>query len=291
MRRLVWFGAVAALLAGCSAPGGSVEDKPGPVPDPADRSRAVADAWDGSPAARAWREGFYPLEPLTRLPEDAWHSGADKEAWLGHRVVWRSNTIAEIPSTAPVKWADGKTLDLRLLDPRQALPMDPAAEQGGEGPPPLKITAWRHGSLDMVTSRGRATVPAWLYTVEGYATPVARVAVAESAPPKNPIGPREEIAPDLSLEGVSADGTVLTLKAGHGACDAGAKVDVLESAETVVLAGSVKPGPDPGAPCTAQLLMQTVTVRLGRPLAARVPVDALTGGPVMFQGRQRETGD
>ncbi|MGW5233312.1 hypothetical protein ACWEQU_13685 [Streptomyces nodosus] len=55
-------------------------------------------------------------------------------------------------------------------------------------------------------------------------------------------------------------------------------MDVLETSESVVLSASVV-GTKEG-PCTADLLLEMVTVKLNRPLGDRVLLDAVTGRPV-----------
>ncbi|MFE3765580.1 hypothetical protein ACFXPI_27905 [Streptomyces sp. NPDC059104] len=70
---------------------------------------------------------------------------------------------------------------------------------------------------------------------------------------------------------------------GHGACDGGVAVDVLEGADTVVLTGRVLPGRttgEPGTVCPMVRLSQTVPVALTRPLGTRVLLDAASGAPL-----------
>jgi hypothetical protein len=145
------------------------------------------------------------------------------------------------------------------------------------------VTGARLGTTTVTTGRGPATVPAWLFTLEGHDTPLKRVAVTPSKPPKSPIGPAEPATlgrlMDLGrLKGVTDGGRSVTVGARHGDCDDGPVVKAHETTETVVLYASVK-GTRPG-PCTAQLLEQDLKVNLRRPLANRVLVDALTGRPV-----------
>ncbi|MGW0393072.1 hypothetical protein ACWDYJ_19690 [Streptomyces sp. NPDC003042] len=81
-----------------------------------------------------------------------------------------------------------------------------------------------------------------------------------------------------------ADATSFTVSAGHGGCDAGAAVDVLEGEHTVVLAGRVlvRTGLDAGAGCDAMMRMKSVPVTLVRPLGDRLLLDAATGAPLEY---------
>jgi hypothetical protein len=68
--------ALGLFAAGCGA-GAAGADASEPAPDTGPRARAVAKAWDGSPAAETWREGYYPMAGPVQLPEDAFHSDTD----------------------------------------------------------------------------------------------------------------------------------------------------------------------------------------------------------------------
>jgi hypothetical protein len=158
-------------------------------------------------------------------------------------------------------------------------------DTGGEGRRnPLTVTKATLGEMTLRTSRGPARVPAWLLTLDGYDTPLKRVAVNPSKLPHAPIEPLTQVTDALmpleGLQAVAQDDRAITVRAGHGACDDGAAVDVLETSDSVVLASSIR-GTNDGA-CTSQLLTDAVTVRLGRPLGKRVLLDAFTGGPVQY---------
>jgi len=156
------------------------------------------------------------------------------------------------------------------------------------GPAPLTVTGAKLGERTLATSRGPETVPAWLFTLEGYDTPLKTVALGPSELPKPPIGPArdlpaDELGPLLGLVQAAGDARSVTVAAGHGGCDDGPAVHVLETADSVVLSASVA-GSDDG-PCTAQLLAEDVTVKLRRPLGDRLLLDAFTGRPVSSAGR------
>ncbi|MCW8380639.1 hypothetical protein [Streptomyces justiciae] len=244
-----------------------------------DRARDVAAAWDGSKAAEVWRAGYYPLSDVVQLPEHAFRDEDDKRAYATENYVLDAELPADAPEKGKVEWESGSSLSLPLMDARKAYD---SVARGGDDGPHLTVTAVKLGKATLVTSRGPATVPAWLFTLDGYDTPLKRVALEPSVLPDSPIEPLENATDDLmelqQLVKVGPDGRSVTVLAGHGACDDGAAVDVRETAGSVVLSGSIVGASD--GDCTDQLLLQKVTVELKRKLGDRVLLDAFTGAPV-----------
>ncbi|MET9972470.1 hypothetical protein ABZZ80_42990 [Streptomyces sp. NPDC006356] len=271
--------AVLALFAtGCGA-GAAGSDTSEPPPDTRRRALDVAEAWDGSPAAAIWREGFYPMADPVQLPEGAFHDDTDKEAYLSQNFVLRGDLPETTKREAKVTWQDGDSLTLPLLGAREAYEK---LDNNDSPAPRLTVTEAKLGETTLATSRGPATVPAWLFTIKGYDTPLKRIALDASKPPKSPIGPAGSPSGRLwelnQVAEVAADGRSVTVLAHHGACDDGPAVDVLETDGSVVLSGYVV-GTRDGV-CTLQLLAKKVTVALDRPLGDRILLDAFTGRPV-----------
>lgn len=270
---------VALAVTGCGGgDGGGDAVRPH---DGAKRARQVADAWDGSEAAGVWRAGYHPMSDAVQLPADAFHSGADKLAYGSDNFVLRGGLPRTAPKNAQVRWEEGGSLTLPLLSARSAYA---AVARGGSdvGRPHLTVTGARLGAMTVTTSRGAATVPAWLFTLEGYATPLRRVALRPSPLPAPPVGPIRnrptELSPLGGLVKVAGGGRSVTVVATHGACDDGPVVKTLETHGSVVLYASVV-GSKKG-PCTSELRGGPVTVTLDRPLGDRVLLDAHTGRPV-----------
>ncbi|KMS77375.1 lipoprotein [Streptomyces viridochromogenes] len=272
---LTALGLFAAGCGGGAADAGTSE----PAPDTGPRAREVARAWEGSPAAENWRKGYHPVADPVQLPEDAFHNDADKEAYTSQNFELRGDLPETPAKDARVTWRNGDSLTLPLMRAREAYEQ---LDRNSSPGPRLTVTGAKLGETTLATSRGPATVPAWLFTLDGYDTPLKRVALAPSKPPKAPIGPVGDLGNDLWELGkvveVAADGRSATVLAHHGACDDGPAVDVLETDGSVVLSGYMV-GQKEG-PCTAQLLAKKVTVELGRPLGDRILLDAFTGRPV-----------
>ena len=273
----------ACLLAGCDS--GSRADDDGPAhssPEQEQRARQVADAWRGSAAAMAWSRGYHPMADAVQLPESGWHGKADEQAYRAKNFLLRAALPTAAPERGKVEWAKGTTLARPLWGARKAYRSFAVNDVEG---PRLTVTGAKLGGTTIATSRGPATVPAWLFTLEGYDTPLKRVAVTPSTLPRSPVAE----APQGSAGGLNAipvliatakDGRSVTVRATHGACDDGPVVRALETAGSVVLYASVT-GARSG-PCTADMLARNVTVKLREPLGHRVLLDALTGRPVPY---------
>ncbi|MFF4788321.1 hypothetical protein ACFY2M_00755 [Streptomyces sp. NPDC001276] len=283
---LALFAAAGGAVTGCGSEQGSGRGAqartPGHSPMAEARARQVGDAWDGSEAARAWRKGYYPIGEVVQLPEDAFHDAADKQAYGNQNFALRGQLPAVPRKNGRVTWESGGSLTLPLMEARQAYE---AVARGGDDGPHLTVTGAKLGEMTLATSRGPATVPAWLFTLDGYDTPLKQAAVRPLKPPTPPVepiaeGPSDTLQPLRQLAGTARDGRSFTVIADHGACDDGPAVAVLETDGSVVLSASVV-GRKEG-PCTDQGLSEVVPVKLDRPLGDRVLLDAFTGLPVPY---------
>lgn len=222
------------------------------------------------------------MADAVQLPESGWQNTADERAYETKNFVLRGNLPATVSARAKVDWGNGDTLTRPLWGANKAYQSFALGRDDG---PRLTVTGARLGETTIVTSRGTATVPAWLFTLEGYDTPLQRVAVTPSKLPKSPIGQARQGSADglqrvARLAGTATDGRSITVRAAHGACDDGPVVNVLETDESVVLYASVA-GARSG-PCASELIEQSVKVELRRPLGDRILLDAFTGRPVPY---------
>ena len=276
---------VALSAAGVGAVSGCGSEKEAnpQVEQAAQRARQVASAWDGSQAAALWRAGYHPVEQAVQLPRGGLHNKADKRAYQTRNFVLRGDLPATGPKNGQVAWASGKSLTQPLIAANAAYKTLAQARVDG---PHLAVTGARLGSMTLATTRGPATVPAWLFTLQGYTSPLKRAAVSPSSSPRSPIKaahdlPDSQLAPLGRLVRLAADGRSLTVVAYHGACDDGPAVKVLETEGSVVLSASIQ-HPDESN-CTAQKREKQVTVELDRPMGNRILLDAYTGGPVVHR--------
>ncbi|GAA3853316.1 hypothetical protein GCM10023084_04390 [Streptomyces lacrimifluminis] len=247
------------------------------------RAKQVADAWDGSEAAEAWRKGYFPMGEASQPPGGGFHSEDDKTAYTTQSYVLRG----ELPTTAPeegtAKWEGGGSLTRPLMDARQAYTALDHFESSDV--PHLTVTEATLGEMTIATSRGPATVPAWLFTLDGYDEPLKRVALRPSKLPKSPIGEAGESPTELTqisqLVEVSGDGRTVTVLADHGACEDGPRVKAWETNGSVVLSATVA-HVEQDLPCIASMASKKVAVELEQPLGDRVLLNAFMGRPVPY---------
>ncbi|MEV7856985.1 hypothetical protein ACIPJO_34300 [Streptomyces sp. NPDC086993] len=220
---------------------------------------------------------------VVQLPRGGLRSQADKQAYQDHNLALRGTTPETELKNGQVTWAGSKALTRPLTGAAESYK---ALSGGYTGAGPhLTVTGARLGEMRVATSRGPATVPAWLFALDGYDSPLKQAAVMPSSLPRPPIGRANDI-PGHSLDRlvrIAADGRSATVVALHGACDDGPVVDVLETDGSVVLSGAVKPRKDGGSVCTKQARLQQVTVKLAHPVGNRVVLDAYTGQPVPYK--------
>ncbi|MFD5227091.1 hypothetical protein ACFWJ5_00830 [Streptomyces qaidamensis] len=273
-----------SLLAGCGNEQRTDDDhaKDQSLRMQEERARQVADAWRASAAAAAWAQGYYPMADAVQKPESGWRSKADERAYETKNFVLGGDLPIKAPALGKVDWGNGRDLTRPLMEAKKAYQSFALNRSAG---PKLTVTGARLGTTTIVTSRGNATVPAWLFTLESYDTPLKRVAATPSKLPEPPIAQaRQGAAGGLRsiarLAGTAADGRSVTVRATHGSCDDGPVVKALETEESVVLYASVK-GAESG-PCSADMSEQNVRVELSQPLGDRLLLDALTGRPVPF---------
>ncbi|WDZ87005.1 hypothetical protein [Micromonospora cathayae] len=280
------------------------------------RATQVAEAWQ---PGEVWTTGYVPLQGATVLAGDPKFTPETEQAFQAGWYREQVAMSAAVPKAGTIRFPDG-TLDVPLVSaadayrqidlgdpppcegrPKAAGPTErpgpdgPSAEPGPDGPVsstpapvaciPLTVTGVKLGTAEIRTSRGEATVPAWLFTVEELATPVARLAVAASAVSAVPAGdgPSAPPAPELAAAQnvISIDGAELKWRIGVGACDSGFEPLVAEFDDAVVIGGGVVRST---GVCTDQLLLKPVEATLKEPLGARVVLDVVTGGPVSLLG-------
>ena len=297
------------LAAGCAATDAGPADGPRSPTRGADafdqRADQVAEAWRPGPD---WRAGYVPLQEPTVLTGDP---GFTPETEAAFRAGWyRARSDPADPGPRRRDPVPGRTAELPLVsaaeayrqldqgDPppcagaaQAARPTQPAGgptvEPGPDGwchaaaPQtaclPLTVTAVTLGTAPVRTSRGEAQVPAWLFTVEELATPVARLAVAPTAVTRRPradragpaaAGRRGRRPGPRSRRRRPADRAARRRRLRHRdhAAGAGAADDV------VVVGGGVTRAT---GECIALLKLEPVTVTLKAPLGGRPVLDVL----------------
>jgi hypothetical protein len=283
-RRCVFALLVATTLAGCAfAPGAT---------DPAaahQRAQAVLSAWADAVAAADADAAVTPVGELTGQVGD-WEEAVgdnNKRALMAGLIASDRPLSEEAPPDGEVVWQDGTTTKVPLVSAQQAIvAMESTTEAPCADCTLLLATAAELTTGPIQTSRGPATAPIWVFTLEGTAVKVTRVAIA------NPV----VVTPDdggwglgLAIDSASgsARGTELTV-AFVGAPDPGDKpcgedytAEAVESDLAVVVIVTRHPHLAPlGEACSAVGARRTATATLAAPLGDRVVLDLQQGTPV-----------
>ncbi|MFJ6697528.1 hypothetical protein ACIQM4_15860 [Streptomyces sp. NPDC091272] len=246
----------------------------------AERARLVAQAWDASRAAAAWRAGYHPMGDVVQPPRGGWRGRADEQAYRERNFVLRAALPAAPPGYGRAVWAAGQRQLTRPVQGAGAAYEALSGGRAGKGSR-LTVTGVRLGDMTLATSGGPAVVPAWLFTLDGYDTPLRRAALVASEPPSSPVGEARGVpgGPLEHLSRVAADGRSVTVGAFRGDCGGGLAVDVLETGGTVVLTVSLGERGSGGL-CTKRAGLRETTVRLERALGERLLLDSYTGRSV-----------
>jgi hypothetical protein len=251
-------------------------------------ARQEATAWARSPLATEWRTGLVVLSAgsLSSGPSGGFRSGAAKLAFVNGDLVF----TGQPPSTAPsgvVTWPDGSTMKVQpLSEARVFAELASSRQCPGCATTPLAVTAARPATIDVLTSRGTASVPAWSFTLQGVSAPVIQAALPPGsyATPNTDGMPAEKLRPlGASFVGgvtvtPSADGRTLTVGLPGGSCETTWGGLVSEVGGVVVVGGWLH-NPNPDQACAGVLLLRKVTVHLAAPLDDRVVIDGATGQP------------
>jgi hypothetical protein len=252
-------------------------------------ARQEASAWARSPLAKAWRTGLVVLtaDELSSGPSGGFPSSAAKLAFVNGDLVFTGPPPTGAPAGV-VTWSDGSKLKVPVLSEARAFSGLTGSRQcPGCAMTPLAVTAARPTTLDVRTSRGTASVPAWAFTLKGVSSPVIQAALAPGSylTPYTYGSSAEKLAP-LGTAFVggdpvtpSADGRTLTVGLGGSPCDTAWGGLVAEVGGVVVVGGWMH-GPNPDHSCIAVLVQRLAAVRLAAPLGDRVVIDAATGRPV-----------
>jgi hypothetical protein len=199
---------------------------------------------------------------------------------------------ADLPKDSPppgfVAWADGTSTPVTVPSAAEAL--DAIARSAG-GPcgecRPLEVTSARLVTGPVETTRGRATVPIWQFTIQGSRVLITRVAIAgpvtPQPPPWNANNPPVGISIDSAV-GLPADARLIVSfvgapDPGNKACGADYTAEAVESDLAIVLIVTEHAFPFGGA-CSAVGAIRTATVQLASPLGRRAVLEVKEGRPV-----------
>ena len=195
----------------------------------------------------------------------------------------------EPPPDGQVHWADGSASTVGLVSAAQVLRAlksegDPSSCSGCK---PLEITKAELSERPVTTSRGTAQTPVWLFSLEGTAVQLARVAVASNITVTPPAWDPYNLPIGLAISGASGSLTgrqvTVSFTGAPGpasqSCGADYTAEAVESAQAVVIIVITHANLTIGA-CTAVGAPRTATAELAEPLGNRAVLEVQQGLPV-----------
>lgn len=286
---------VAMIAAGCSGviePGASGS---APPPRPTDRLHVQAygalERW----AAAVRESGGASITFVGDLTSQIgdWESSVaanNKLALAAGHVEAVAPLSDDTPSRSEVKWLDGTTVGVKVVSAADSLE-DLVATPGGDECPecrPLRVTEARLATGLVETSRGPAEAPVWVFTIEGSAVRVTRVAVDESItvipPAWNAADPPEGVSIDAAAGTRASDELevffVGAVEREGQPCGADYTAEAVESELAVVVMITEHRTAGDSGPCDLVGRTRTAKVALAEPLGTRAVLEVRQGLPV-----------
>lgn len=208
----------------------------------------------------------------------------NKLALLAGKVVADFTLADETPPLAQVRWNDGSLQTVPTISAAQALVDLQAA--GGQACPEcdaLDVTAAKPTTVQIETSRGLATMPAWEFSLNGTAVRITRIAISASAnvsvspPPWNPNDP--PVGLSISWAFGHVGGNQLMVGFVGDICGTEYTAEAVESASAIVVIVVEHPNPTAGG-CRLVGRDRTATAQLAAPLSDRAVLEVREGLPV-----------
>jgi hypothetical protein len=221
--------------------------------------------------------------------------GDNNKAALMAGLVKPAGPLPDDPvAEGEVRWADGRSQRVEVLTASAAFAEILADAEGdcGSGCVPVVLGNPVLGTADVQTARGPATVPAWLFAVEGSSVIVTRPAIAERVHVTLPPWNAEDPPPGLSIEGaIGSSGQNQLVVAFVGApgpasqpCGADYTAEAVET--NLAIAVIVREHPHAGGEaCRLVGARRTATVSLAAPLGDRVVLEIREGRSVPVSAR------
>ncbi len=217
--------------------------------------------------------------------------GNNKQA-LGAGLLVAPTPLSDAkPDRGKVHWIGGDSVDVDVLSAADALDdlVAAAVANGGECGDcrPMRITDAHLATGLVETTRGPAEAPLWVFTIDGSAVRITRVAVDPSVtvvpPPFNADHPPEGLSIDLAIG--MPDSTKLTVsftgatKPGNQPCGADYTAEAVESDLAVVVIVIAHENGTAGS-CRLAGKTRTATATLAAPLGKRAVLEVTQGLPV-----------
>jgi hypothetical protein len=291
-------GLLAALLSACGSAttggaGGNSPQPPAASSDPG-RAQRAAQLLDRLAAARKSSDS-----PALGLGDHLEQQDGDWEPAVGenNKLAWATGHLVAVgplptaPGPGRVLHGSGRGVSTTVMSADDALAAMTARRSDCGGCTDLKVTGAVLATMDVPTSGGTVSVPAWRFTLEGTAVTLLRVAVPVSglvrvSPPSTQPEPGDGSAAD-SFSLLPGGRTLRLHFVGSpdepGPCGADYRGEQYASSTAVVVTVVEVPRKDTGqdVACTAIGMLRTVDVVLADPLGDRTVLNLAGGGVVV----------
>jgi hypothetical protein len=146
-------------------------------------ARQAAADWRTSGLNRAWRAGLVLIDDPTVVPDNAnFTSKSESESLSGGWFRLAATLPGGGPTAGQVRWSDGTAARVATLDAQTIYSqMSHPVRCGGPTCPYHTVTGARPSTVTVLTSRGKATVPAWEFITAGPPYHFKRVAADPGA--------------------------------------------------------------------------------------------------------------
>lgn len=217
--------------------------------------------------------------------------GDNNKAALAAGLVEAGTSLSDsAPSRDKVKWLDGSEVDVNVLSAADTLDALVAAGAGTSSCPdcrPLVVGEAQLATGLVDTSRGPANAPAWVFSIEGSAVKVTRIAVDQSVTVDPPPWNANDPPAGISIESATGkpDSRKLTVlftgavNAADKPCGVDYSAEAVESDLAVVVIVHEHPNPAPGA-CDLVGRTRTAIATLDTALGTRAVLEVRQGLPV-----------
>jgi hypothetical protein len=270
---------------GSSGPSGTTTSALQQLERQRQQARDALERWADAVAAAGGDQGFAIVGDPTGQIGD-WGilvGGNNKLALLAGKIESANPLSDETPPPGEVRWEDGAITTLPMISAAQAL-RDLQAGGVKDSCPTceaLQVTAAKLSTVGIETSRGRATVPAWEFSLDGTAVHITRVAVAGASsiqvmsPGWDPNDP--PIGLSISWAFGHPDGRQVMVGFVGDSCGTEYTAEAVESTTAVVV---IIVEHATGEGCRGVGVDRTTTVQLATPLGDRAVLEVQEGLPV-----------
>ncbi|WP_370115725.1 hypothetical protein [Streptacidiphilus sp. MAP12-33] len=293
VRSLALTALLLAAVSGCASSTPPATTPVSPAPGTAQatasfttRAGQLASGWNGSPVQQTWEAGYVPADDGVRLAPGAWHSPADKAAYLGGKFHYATH-LPMGPAQQTIHFDSGTQRTLPGLSPGDALRTEAQSRCPKSGCPTteLTVTSATATTERERTSQGMATVPAWAFTIAGYQGEFVFPAVHAEKLPQQPVANLEGSGyQGARLVSVSPDGRTLTLQV-VDTCGHEKPTGLLYETKDVVVVGATDIATGkPVTSCGEAAVPVRTQVHLSDTLSGRSVLNVLDGVPEFPQG-------